>query len=57
MKVLRSRIYEMELAKKLKILPNNVSLMENGRRPVGKKMAARLAQALNANARMFLTEI
>lgn len=43
-----------ELAKKLGIPQGNLSKMENGKRPIGKAMAKRLADILNIDYRVFL---
>lgn len=45
---------QVELANKLGIPQTNVSAMELGKRPIGKKMAHRLAKVLNINYRVFL---
>lgn len=42
-----------ELALKLGISQSDVSKMESGKRPIGKRMAGRLAQVLNIDARVF----
>ena len=42
------------LAEMLGIPQNHISAMEYGKRPIGKKMAQRLAEALNINYREFL---
>lgn len=42
------------LAKRLGIPQGNLSKMENGKRPIGRAMAKRLAQVLNINYRIFL---
>lgn len=43
-----------ELAAKLSIAPSNISEMEHGKRPIGKKMARRLAHVLGVGYRIFL---
>lgn len=50
----REGLKQKDLAQKLGIPAANLSEMENGRRPIGKAMAKRLAQALNANYKVFL---
>lgn len=42
------------LAEMLGILPHHVSEMEHGKRPIGKKLAHRLAKIFNINYRVFL---
>ena len=43
-----------ELANLLEISQTNISQMEHGKRPIGKKMAHRLAKVLNVDYRAFL---
>lgn len=45
---------QAELAKKLGVTQADVSQMETNRRPVGKKMARRLAKVFNTDYRIFL---
>jgi DNA-binding XRE family transcriptional regulator len=45
---------QVQLAKKLKITQANLSAMENGRRPVGKVMAKRIAKLFGLDYRLFL---
>ncbi|MGK5089901.1 helix-turn-helix transcriptional regulator [Bdellovibrionota bacterium FG-2] len=45
---------QVDLAKNLDISQADLSKMENGKRPIGKKMAKRLADALNIDYRVFL---
>lgn len=45
---------QVELAKKLHVPQHVVSEMENGKRPIGKKMAMRLAKILKTDYRIFL---
>ena len=42
------------LAAVLKIPQANISMMEHGKRPIGKEMAKRLAAVLNTDYRLFL---
>jgi DNA-binding XRE family transcriptional regulator len=51
---LKNGLTQVELARKLGIPQYNVSKMENGRRPIGKKMALRLAEILDVDYRIFL---
>ena len=50
----REELTQKQLAEMVGISVQNLSHMENGRRPVGKEMAKRLAAALNADWRTFL---
>ena len=50
----RDDLSQFELAKKLGIPQSDVSQMENGKRPIGKKMAIRLAKIFKTNYRVFL---
>ncbi|GBU23779.1 hypothetical protein R83H12_00397 [Fibrobacteria bacterium R8-3-H12] len=43
-----------ELAKKISVTPQQISDMEKGRAPIGKKMAMRIGEALNFNYKHFL---
>lgn len=45
---------QIELAKRLGIAQYNLSKMENGERPIGKKMAKKLAEIFNTDYRIFL---
>lgn len=45
---------QVELARKLKISQHHVSEMEHAKRPIGKKMAAKLAAVLKCDYRLFL---
>ncbi|MBI1821803.1 MAG: helix-turn-helix transcriptional regulator [Nitrospirae bacterium] len=45
---------QSELGEKLAISQNHLSEMENGKRPIGKKMAKRLAELLNVGYKIFL---
>ena len=51
---LKGGLSQVELAGKLRIPQTNVSAMELGKRPIGKKMAKRLAKVLNVDYRTFL---
>ncbi len=50
----REGVSQSELAQRLGIPQSNLSKMENGTRPIGKKMAIRLAKVLNTDYRVFL---
>jgi ribosome-binding protein aMBF1 (putative translation factor) len=43
-----------ELAKKIGVKPQQISDMEKGRAPIGKKMAMRIGEALNFDYKHFL---
>lgn len=45
---------QAQLAEEINIKPHHVSEMENGKRPIGKAMAKRLARALNTGYKVFL---
>jgi predicted transcriptional regulator len=45
---------QTELAKKVGVEPRQISDMEKGRAPIGKKMAMRLGEALNMDYKHFL---
>jgi len=51
---LREGWTQAQLAHKLAIAHYNISKMENGTRPIGKKMAMRLAKVLGTDYRVFL---
>jgi DNA-binding XRE family transcriptional regulator len=51
---LREGLTQKQLAEVLGIKRNNLSEMENGKRPIGKNLAKRLAQALRTNYKVFL---
>jgi DNA-binding XRE family transcriptional regulator len=51
---LREGLTQEQLAQRLGIKRNNLSQMENGKRPIGKNMAKRLAQILHTNYKVFL---
>lgn len=50
----RERLTQKALAQKLGIRQHHLSEMENGKRPIGKEMAKKLAAALNTDWRVFL---
>lgn len=57
--MLRGARYKAELTQKrladmLDIRQHHLSEMENGKRPIGKEMAKRLAKALDSDYRLFL---
>jgi ribosome-binding protein aMBF1 (putative translation factor) len=51
---LKEGLSQVALAKKLGVPQTNVSAMELGKRPIGKKMAKRIAKVLNIDYRTFL---
>lgn len=51
---LKEEMTQVELASKLKITQSDLSKMEKGARPIGKKMAQRLSKVLNIDYRVFL---
>lgn len=50
----REGLTQKDLADRISIKQAHISQMENGRRPIGKEMAKRLAKALNVDYRVFL---
>ncbi len=50
----REQLTQKQLAEKLSIHQHHLSEMENGKRPIGKEMAKKLADVLHANWKMFL---
>lgn len=50
----REGISQADLAKKIGVKQTHISEMEHGKRPIGKEMAHRLADALNVNYKVFL---
>ncbi len=51
----REDLTQKQLSELTGIPVRHISEMENGKRPVGKKNAAKLAEALNCNARVLLS--
>jgi DNA-binding XRE family transcriptional regulator len=51
---LREGLTQEQLARLLGVKRTNLSEMENGKRPIGKNMAKRLAQVLKTNYKVFL---
>jgi len=51
---LREGLTQEQLARRLGIKRTNLSEMENGKRPIGKNMAKRLAEVLKTNYKVFL---
>jgi DNA-binding XRE family transcriptional regulator len=51
---LREGLTQEQLARLLGIRRTNLSEMENGKRPIGKNMAKRLAQVLKTDYKVFL---
>lgn len=51
---LREGLTQEQLARLLGVKRTNLSEMENGRRPIGKNMAKRLAQVLKTDYKVFL---
>ena len=51
---LREGLTQEQLAQLLGVKRPNLSEMENGKRPIGKNMAKRLAQVLKTDYRVFL---
>lgn len=50
----REGFSQKELAKRTGITQDNISKMENGRRPIGEKVAKKLAKALNINFELLI---
>jgi DNA-binding XRE family transcriptional regulator len=50
----REDMTQIELAKKLGVTQGDLSKMENGKRPVGKEMAHRLAKVFRSDYRVFI---
>ncbi len=51
---LKGQFIQVELANKIGITQSDLSKMEYGKRPIGKKMAKRLSAILNIDYRVFL---
>ena len=52
----REDITQKQLSELIGIPQRHISMMENGKRPIGKEMAKRLGKALNISYKMFLLE-
>jgi len=50
----REGLTQAQLAERVGIKIHHISEMENGKRPIGKEMARRLAKALNTSYKVFL---
>ncbi len=50
----REGLTQVQLAEKAGLKPHHVSEMENGKRPIGKAMARRLAKILNSSYQILL---
>jgi ribosome-binding protein aMBF1 (putative translation factor) len=50
----KAGLTQKQLAEKIGIKTHHISEMEHGKRPIGKKMAHRLAEVLNVDYRVFL---
>lgn len=50
----REGLSQIEFAKKLNVSQTNLSAMENGRRPIGKELAKRIADLFGLDYRIFL---
>ena len=51
---LRENLTQKQLAEMIGGKPSHISEMENGKRPIGKKIAKRLAKALRTDYKIFL---
>lgn len=51
---LREGLTQKELGDLIGVHQNNISALENGKRPIGKNLAKKLAEVLNTDYRMFL---
>ena len=51
---LRLDLTQKEMAKKIDVSQGDLSKMEKGERPIGKKLAVRIGKALNIDYRRFL---
>jgi plasmid maintenance system antidote protein VapI len=50
----REDMTQIELARKLGVTQGDLSKMENGKRPISKEMAHRLAKVFRTNYRVFI---
>ncbi len=50
----REELTQKQLAEMIGVKPSHISEMENGKRPIGKAMAKRLAKALRTDYKVFL---
>ena len=50
----REELTQAQLAEKIGVKRHHISEMENGKRPIGKDMAKRLARALHTDYKVFL---
>lgn len=50
----REGLTQKQLAERIGIPQRHISMMENGKRPIGKEMAKRLGKALNISYKVFL---
>jgi transcriptional regulator with XRE-family HTH domain len=50
----REGLTQVEMGKLLRIPQGNLSQMENGKRPIGKQIAKRLAELFKTDYRLFL---
>lgn len=50
----RENLSQIELANILNVSQTNLSAMENGRRPIGKELAKRIAETFQVDYRIFL---
>lgn len=50
----REELTQAQLAEKIGVKRHHISEMENGKRPIGKDMAKRLARALHTDYKLFL---
>ena len=50
----RESLTQVQFAKKINVAQNNLSAMENGKRPIGKTIAKRIGKVFKINYRYFL---
>ena len=50
----RENLSQVEFAKRIKVTQANLSKMENGTRPIGKTIAARIAKSFDVNYKYFI---